>query len=82
MNEVKEALPNNEERVAIDMPRLHGVFPILKHNLDVFSKIRTHDRGLKVGISPSGSGGNAVEIENSRDLEVVSQFQWSVCLNK
>lgn len=64
------------------MPRLHGGFPILEHDLDVLSKIRTHDRGLEVGIAPSRSGGNAVEIKNSRDLEVVCQFQWSVCLNK
>lgn len=64
------------------MPRLHGVFPVLEDDLDVFSKISTHDRGLEVGISPSGSGGNAVETENSRDLEEVCQFQWSVCLNK
>lgn len=56
------------------MPWLHSVFPILEHNLNIFSEISTHNRGLEVGISPSGKTRNGSNTKNSRDLEVVSKF--------
>ena len=61
--------------MAINVPWLHGVLPILEHNLYIISEISTHNRSLKVAtISPGGITRNASNTKNSLDVEVVSKF--------
>ena len=69
------SLPYNKEGIAINMPWLHRILPILEHNLHKFMEISPHDRSLEISVAPSRAGGHASNIENSRDVEVVGKFQ-------
>jgi len=75
------SLPYNKEGIAINMPWLHRILPILEHNLHILMEISTHHSSLEVGIASGGRGRDASNIENSGNVEVVSKFQWSVWCN-
>ena len=74
----KKNLPYNKEGITINVPRLNLIFPILEDDLDEFVEVGVHDGGLKVGASPSGIGRDASEVEDSGNLEVVSELYRSV----
>lgn len=63
------------------MPRLNFILPVLENNLHEFAVIRVEDGGLEVGASPRGVGRHASEVEDSRNLKVVGEFQRRVRRN-
>lgn len=72
------SLPYNEEGIAIDVPRLNGVLPVLEDDLDELMEVGAHDGGMEVGVAAGGVGGDAADGEDARDVEVVGQLQWGV----
>lgn len=67
--------PYNEEVVAINVPRLQGVFRILEHNLGVTPEIGSHDRSLKVSTRACWAVWDACKGENPWDVEVISKLE-------
>jgi len=71
-------LPYYKEAVAVNVPRFHSVFSILKHNLQIGTEIGFHDRSLKVTTTTSGVVRDTSKREHPLDLVVISQFKWCI----
>lgn len=71
-------IPNNEEVVPIDVPRLHRILRILEHDLRIAAEVGGHHRGLEVSTSAGRAVRDAAECKHSLDVEVVGELQGGV----
>lgn len=72
-------IPNDPEIITINVPRLHGVFIVLKHNLNEIMKRSLQHRCSYMCRTIRWSGLNITE--DSRNVEVISKFKRGIRVN-
>ncbi|KAL4557559.1 hypothetical protein LXL04_035742 [Taraxacum kok-saghyz] len=74
---VKE-LPDDEELVAVDVITEDDIGRVFENDLDESSVISAHNRRVGIKSTAGGSIRDASNSENTSDVEIISEFEWSI----